>query len=90
MYFNVEAQSQIIDRFHFALRDDGFLFLGKAEMLLTAGDRFETYSIRQRDLPAAARRHHPRPGALAGQARRHHGPEPREHVTPPPPSGPGA
>ncbi len=48
MYFNVEAQAQIIDRFHFALRDDGFLFLGKAEMLLTAGDRFETYSIRQR------------------------------------------
>jgi two-component system, chemotaxis family, CheB/CheR fusion protein len=37
MYFNVEAQSQIIDRFHFALSDDGFLFLGKAEMLLTAG-----------------------------------------------------
>jgi two-component system CheB/CheR fusion protein len=48
MYFNVEAQSQIVDRFHFALRDEGFLFLGKAEMLLTAGDRFETYSIRQR------------------------------------------
>ena len=48
MYFNVEAQAQIVDRFHFALRDEGFLFLGKAEMLLTAGDRFETYSIRQR------------------------------------------
>src|SRR5215813_12893393 len=48
MYFNVEAQSQIIDRFLFALRDEGFLFLGKAEMLLAAGDRFETYSIRQR------------------------------------------
>ncbi len=48
MYFNVEAQSQIVERFHFALRDEGFLFLGKAEMLLTAGDSFETYSIRQR------------------------------------------
>jgi two-component system CheB/CheR fusion protein len=48
MYFNVEAQSQIIDRFHFALRDEGFLFLGKAEMLLSDVDRFETYSMRQR------------------------------------------
>ncbi|MBW8806397.1 MAG: PAS domain-containing protein [Catenulisporales bacterium] len=48
MYFNVEAQSQIIDRFHFALREDGFLFLGKAEMLLSDVDRFETYSMRQR------------------------------------------
>ena len=42
MYFNVEAQSQIIDRFHFALRDDGYLFLGKAEMLLSEGERFES------------------------------------------------
>ena len=48
MYFNVEAQSQIMDRFHFALRNDGFLFLGKAEMLLSDVDRFETFSMRQR------------------------------------------
>jgi two-component system, chemotaxis family, CheB/CheR fusion protein len=48
MYFNVEAQSQIVDRFHFALRPGGYLFLGKAEMLLSASDRFEVASIRQR------------------------------------------
>jgi two-component system, chemotaxis family, CheB/CheR fusion protein len=48
MYFNVEAQSQIIDRFHFALRPGGYLFLGKAEMLLSANDRFEVASMRQR------------------------------------------
>ncbi len=48
MYFNVEAQAQIIERFHFALRDGGFLLLGKAEMLLAAGDRFDTFAIRQR------------------------------------------
>ena len=35
MYFNAETQARILDRFHFALRDDGYLFLGKAEMLLT-------------------------------------------------------
>ncbi|MEC3954847.1 CheR family methyltransferase [Nocardia sp. CDC153] len=48
MYFNVEAQSQILDRFHFALRDSGFLFLGKAEMLLSDGERFEVTNMRQR------------------------------------------
>lgn len=48
MYFNVEAQSQILDRIHFALREGGYLFLGKAEMLLNDGERFEALSIRQR------------------------------------------
>jgi two-component system, chemotaxis family, CheB/CheR fusion protein len=48
MYFNVETQAQVIDRFHFALREGGYLFLGKAEMLLSDGDRFEVVSMRQR------------------------------------------
>jgi two-component system, chemotaxis family, CheB/CheR fusion protein len=48
MYFNVETQSQVIDRFHFALRGGGYLFLGKAEMLLSDGERFEVVSMRQR------------------------------------------
>jgi two-component system CheB/CheR fusion protein len=48
MYFNVEAQSQIMERFHFALREGGYLFLGKAEMLLSDGESFEVDSLRQR------------------------------------------
>jgi two-component system CheB/CheR fusion protein len=48
MYFNVETQSHVIDRFHFALREGAFLYLGKAEMLLSAGERFEVVSMRQR------------------------------------------
>ncbi|MGW4849321.1 CheR family methyltransferase [Nocardia brasiliensis] len=48
MYFNAEAQSQILDRFRFALRDGGFLFLGKAELLLSDGDRFGVANMRQR------------------------------------------
>jgi two-component system, chemotaxis family, CheB/CheR fusion protein len=48
MYFNVETQTQIIDRFHFALREDGVLFLGKAEMLLSDGERFGVTNMRQR------------------------------------------
>lgn len=48
MYFNVEAQTQIVDRFHFALRPSGLLFLGKAEMLLNDAERFEVVNMRQR------------------------------------------
>jgi two-component system CheB/CheR fusion protein len=48
MYFNAEAQSQIVDRFHYALRDQGYLFLGKAEMLLADSERFELINMRQR------------------------------------------
>jgi two-component system, chemotaxis family, CheB/CheR fusion protein len=48
MYFNVETQAQVIDRFHFALRESGYLCLGKAEMLLSDGERFEVISMRHR------------------------------------------
>jgi two-component system CheB/CheR fusion protein len=48
MYFNAETQSQVIDRFHFALRESAHLFLGKAELLLSDGERFEVVSMRQR------------------------------------------
>jgi two-component system, chemotaxis family, CheB/CheR fusion protein len=48
MYFNVETQSQIVDRFHFALREGGYLFLGKAEMLLSGNRRFDVSSMRRR------------------------------------------
>ncbi|GAB3720141.1 PAS domain S-box protein [Amycolatopsis oliviviridis] len=48
MYFNVEAQAKIIERFHFALNEGGYLFLGKAEMLLADGSRFEVTDMRNR------------------------------------------
>ncbi|HCF28340.1 MAG TPA: chemotaxis protein CheR [Cyanobacteria bacterium UBA11049] len=48
MYFNAEAQSKIIARFHFALNDGGFLFLGKAEMLLTHSNIFHPVDLKQR------------------------------------------
>ena len=40
MYFNAETQARILRRFHFALRRDGVLFLGKAEMLLSHAELF--------------------------------------------------
>ncbi|WP_330181221.1 PAS domain-containing protein [Nocardia sp. NBC_01503] len=48
MYFNVEAQSHILDRFSFAVREGGFLFLGKAELLVSDSQRFEVANMRQR------------------------------------------
>ena len=42
MYFNGETQAKVLDRFHFALREDGFLFVGKAEMLLTQASLFRS------------------------------------------------
>jgi len=48
MYFNAETQANIIRKFHFALSNPGFLFLGKAEMLFNHGDQFEPVDLRKR------------------------------------------
>ncbi|WP_083949735.1 CheR family methyltransferase [Herbidospora yilanensis] len=48
MYFNTETQLNIVRRFHFALTNPGYLFLGKAEMLLNHNDRFEPLDLRMR------------------------------------------
>ncbi|MFB4268992.1 CheR family methyltransferase [Nonomuraea sp. GTA35] len=48
MYFNTDMQLNIVRRFHFALSDPGFLFLGKAEMLLNHSDKFEPVDLRMR------------------------------------------
>jgi two-component system CheB/CheR fusion protein len=48
MYFNAEAQSRILARFHFALNDTGYLFLGKAEMLLTHANLFSPIDLKNR------------------------------------------
>jgi two-component system CheB/CheR fusion protein len=45
MYFNAEAQTRILSRFHFALNDNGILFLGKAELLLTHAHVFSPIDL---------------------------------------------
>ena len=40
MYFNAQVQTKILSRFHFALKDEGYLFLGKAEMLVSHAKLF--------------------------------------------------
>src|SRR5215470_10233674 len=48
MYFTAESQGRILARFHYALNDDGFLFLGRAEMLLTHAALFTPIDLKQR------------------------------------------
>ncbi len=70
MYFNAEAQSQILTRFHFALNDDGVIFLGKAEMLLTHANLFTPIDLKHRiftKVPRASRREQMMIMAQAGE-----------------------
>jgi len=48
MYLNSDAQARILARFHYALNGVGFLFLGKAEMLLTHSHLFSPVDLKHR------------------------------------------
>jgi two-component system CheB/CheR fusion protein len=48
MYFNAEVQARVLTRFHYALNDNGYLFLGKAEMALSTGRLFAPVDSRLR------------------------------------------
>jgi two-component system CheB/CheR fusion protein len=48
MYFKAETQADILRRFHFSLRDDGVLLLGKSEMLITHSDLFTPVDVKRR------------------------------------------
>ncbi len=49
MYLNAETQAYVIPRLQYALRHDGYLFLGRAEMVLRGGaGRFAPVSLRHR------------------------------------------
>jgi two-component system, chemotaxis family, CheB/CheR fusion protein len=73
MYFNADVQGRILQRFHFALNDGGYLFLGKAELLLTRGTLFQPVDLKSRIFAKV-----PQPG----ERRR------RLTVAPPPPVAP--
>jgi two-component system CheB/CheR fusion protein len=48
MYFEAETQTRILARLHYSLADKGFLFLGKAEMLLTRDSIFQPVALKER------------------------------------------
>jgi two-component system, chemotaxis family, CheB/CheR fusion protein len=70
MYFDADTQRRILGNYHFALRDDGFLFLGKSEVLVARSPLFAAVDLRRRvfaKVPTAAARDRvvPRPPAPA-------------------------
>jgi two-component system CheB/CheR fusion protein len=48
MYFNAETQGRILERFHFAVNEGGYIVLGKAEMLLSHGNTFAPIDLKRR------------------------------------------
>ena len=48
MYMNAETQRGVLRRLHFALANQGTLFLGHAEMLLSHSDRFTPLHLKNR------------------------------------------
>src|SRR5262245_22115697 len=48
IYFTRETQAKVLNRFHFALRNGGFLFMGRAELLLTHGELFTPLELKWR------------------------------------------
>ena len=48
MYFNAETQAKILSRFQFALSDNGVLFLGRAETLMTHTSEFAPLDLKRR------------------------------------------
>jgi two-component system CheB/CheR fusion protein len=48
MYLNSETQSHVLARFSFALREGGYLLLGKAEMLLAHSNLFTAVDLKRR------------------------------------------
>ncbi|HEY3246117.1 MAG TPA: protein-glutamate O-methyltransferase CheR, partial [Phycisphaerae bacterium] len=48
MYFNTEGQTRILSRFYQALNPDGYLFLGRAEMLIGHANLFAPLELNKR------------------------------------------
>jgi two-component system, chemotaxis family, CheB/CheR fusion protein len=48
MYFNAETQARILGRFHFALTETGYLFLGRAETLMAQAQMFVPVDLKRR------------------------------------------
>ncbi|REG91646.1 CheR family methyltransferase [Flavobacterium aquicola] len=47
-YFDETLQSQVLSKFHYALREKGFLFLGKSELVLTMQNLFISVDSQQK------------------------------------------
>jgi two-component system CheB/CheR fusion protein len=75
MYFNAETQDSIVSRLGFALRPDGVLFLGKAEMLVNHTTVFEAIDLKRRFFRKAAGNGDPRRSASPPPRLAHRAPQ---------------
>jgi two-component system, chemotaxis family, CheB/CheR fusion protein len=67
MYLNAETQARVLGRFHYALHGGGWLFLGRAEMLLTHTGLFRPLELKFRvfaKVPGPGERQRAAPAAL--------------------------
>jgi two-component system CheB/CheR fusion protein len=55
MYFTAEMQSHVLRHYHFALRDNGVLVLGRPEMIISHRDLFAPLDLEQRVFARASR-----------------------------------
>jgi two-component system CheB/CheR fusion protein len=55
IYVDAETQATVLNRLNFAMNDDAYLCLGKAEMLLTHGALFQPVDLRRRVFRKAER-----------------------------------
>jgi two-component system CheB/CheR fusion protein len=68
MYFNAPTQAAILRRFHYALADDGILFLGRAETLLSNSEGFVPLNLKRRLFAKVPRNGNGERGPQAAQA----------------------
>jgi two-component system CheB/CheR fusion protein len=54
MYFDTDTQRRILASFHFSLRENGYLFLGKSEALAARSDLFVPIDLKRRIFKKAA------------------------------------
>ena len=71
MYFTSDAQTRILANFNFALQPEGYLFLGKSEVLLTRSTLFAPVDVKRRIFRRASTRAAP---VIMAPAHRSHAP----------------
>jgi two-component system CheB/CheR fusion protein len=67
IYFKSRLQERLIPRFHYSLRSDGILFLGKSESLLARSRWFAPVSVKWRIFERAAPAPRPAPATLRAE-----------------------
>jgi two-component system CheB/CheR fusion protein len=83
MYLNSETQANVLARFSFALREGGYLLLGKAEMMLAHSNLFTSADLKRRvfqKVPGATLRERLMVLAEPGERPADHHPAPEERV----------